>query len=283
MTIRYLKLTTYLLLGVIIFLSTACASEEIPSEKVINQIIRRGQDIAGYESIAIKATDLLLATKPDQSKLRIYVAVKDNIRWFIYFGRVSDDGNSFVAPYTYSCPHGSVEEMREAQDIRVVSADTLQLARAVKLALNTIISQGANFPSYNTNVFREDDGSITVYITPGNKNPEIILLGGDYKISISPDGLKVLDTTQLHKSILEMPLSAKDDEKLAGAYHTHILNDLPTETDVAIILLNPQLAPHYILGQNRMSRIDADGRITILGKTEEILEIEETNGQKKTR
>ena len=280
---RYLKLTTLFLLSVSLFFSIGYASEGKPPREEIDRLIRRGQEIANYERVIIKATDLLLASRPDRSKLEVYIAVKDSIRWFIYFGRISENGDSFETYCSYSCPHGLLEKMREVEDEKVVSTDVLQLAKAVKLTRDSAISQSAKVPAYNTNVFREDDGSITVYLTPGTENPEVILLGGDYKVSISADGSRILNIIQLHNGILEFPLNAEDGMGLAGAYHTHVLNNLPTETDVAFILLNPQLAPHYIMGQNWMSRIDADGTITILGKTEDVLDVEETNGQKKTR
>lgn len=256
------------------------AEEIAPSAGEITKIEKRGKEIADYERAAIRATDLLLMSKPDQSKLEIYIAINHNGAWMVYFGKISEDGNEFIVTYLYSCPDGLFREMKVVQNVKVASKDILPLAKAVRLALRSI---EIRFPKYNTNVFREEDGTITVYLTPGNEKSEVILFGGDFKLSISPDGTKVLNKTLLHKSVLELPLHMKNgrDRESAGAFHTHVLNDLPTETDIALILLNPQLAPHYIAGPTWFSRIDVNGKITILGKTEEILKTNNTNKQSK--
>lgn len=254
------------------------AEEIAPSTGEIAKIEKRGKEIADYERAAIRATDLLLTSKPDQSKLEIYIAINHDGIWMVYFGKISEDRNEFIVAHFYSCPNGLFREMKVVQNVKVASKDILPLAKAIKLALRSIETR---FPKYNTNVFREGNGTITVYLTPGNEKPEVILFGGDYKLSISPDGTKVLNRTLFHKSVLELPLHMKDGRESAGAFHTHVLNDLPTETDIALILLNPQLAPHFIAGPIWFSRIDVNGKITILGKTEEILKTNNANKQSK--
>lgn len=237
------------------------AGQVAPSTEEIVKIENRGRQIADYERAAIKATDLLLASEPNKSKLGIYLAINSGGTWVVYFGKISDAGTEFVVARSYFCPDGLFNEMKEVQDFQTATKEILHLAKAVELALSSIKGK---FQRYNSNVFREKNSSITVYLTPGNENPEIILLGGDFKFSISQDGSEILNEALLHKSVLRMPLNIGGGKQPASAFHTHVLDDLPTETDVALVLLNPQLAPHFVAGPRWMSRVDATGKITIL-------------------
>lgn len=252
----------------LIFCRGVSAQETVPSQNEIKRIEDRGKQIANYERAAIRATDLMLTSNPDKSKLEVYVAVNQNNRWMVYFGKITDKG--FETDYIYSCPDGQFDQMKPEQNDQNISTEAFYFAKAVSLA-GDFIAQEMTSPRYNTNVFREQDGTITVYFIPGNKEPDTVILGGDFKVSISNDALKVLNKTKLHTSFLKMPLKEEKGQQTAGAFHTHILGDLPTETDVALIILNPVLAPHYITAQTWMSKINADGQITVLGKSEEIL------------
>jgi hypothetical protein len=253
--------------------SISLAQETLPSKEEIGKVENRGREIANYEKAAIRATDLLLASKPDRSKLGFYLAVKQKNDWLVYFGKNTNKG--FDTQYIYSCPEGRFNEMRKLnkseieKDIKQIFPENIyQLAKAIDIAFKSI-SEDLIFPRYNTNVFREKDGTITVYLTPGNEDQKIIgILGGDFRISVSKDASEVIKKNKLHASYLKLTTPPKD---VAGSYETHVLGDLPTETDVAFIILNPVLAPHFITGKTWMSKIEADGKITVLGKTEEVL------------
>lgn len=170
------------------------------------------------------------------------------------------------------------KEIADYEQTAVKTTD-LFLSKAVDLALKTT-EPTMEYSYYNPSAFREEDNTITVYLQPRNQEPDVILIGGDFKVSISSDGSRVLNKTKLHNSILKVQLEFKNGQEPAGAFHTHVLSDLPTETDVALVLLNPKLAPHYIAGQKWMSKIDADGKVSVLGKTEEILKNKDSNSSK---
>jgi len=245
-----------------------CEDELFLSPEDIIFAEKRGMEIAQYERVAVKATDLLLELKPDQSKLGVYIADKIGGAWKVYFGRVSGEGAGFEAAYVFSCPENSLKKMKTIP-VTKIPVEIIQRAQAVSAALKALefdVRGGA----YNTSVFREEDGMLTVYVVPGNKNPDVALLGGDFKVFVSPDGSQVVKKVPLHRAILEIPIAPKEG-KPAGSFHTHILDDIPTETDVAQVILYPSLAPHSILGREWFSQIDKNGKITILGRTKEIL------------
>ena len=52
--------------------------------------------------------------------------------------------------------------------------------------------------------------------------------------------------------------------------HSHLDNDLPTATDVAMVMIWPTLAPHLVLTPHHIFRIDADGTIGYLDPNESL-------------
>lgn len=274
------KVVKYFL--VIMALLMACqsifAEESRPAKEVVERVERRGQQIADYERAAIRATNLLLASKPDESKLGLYVVVNKNNVWAVYFGKITE--NKFHFWYYYSCPEGQFDKMKPEGEFKDAPKDIYYFALAIDLATKAI-EPDMRFPRYNTSVFREQDGTIAVYFLPGNTEPDVVLLGGDFKVSVSSDATKVLNKISLHESTFKVPVNMKEDQELIGGFHTHILDDLPVETDVALIILNPILAPHYVTGRIWMSKVDANGKISILGKTEEIFKQKTQEDKKK--
>ncbi len=220
-------------------------------------IEKRGQEIADYEKAAIKATDLLLASNPDKSKLSIYVAVKEPHLWRVYFGKVSNKG--FKAGYVYSCPDGQFSRMTQEKNMDNISDEVIYLAKAVSLALDSLGTH-RQFAKYNPDAFREKDGTITVYLMPGNEVADNMIIGGDFRLSISNDASRLLNKTKLHDSFIKFPLHKSNQE---ATMHTHILG-LPTETDVALTILNPSIAPHCVVDEIGIWKIDTNGKISFV-------------------
>ncbi|MDI6606582.1 MAG: hypothetical protein QME65_05535 [Candidatus Omnitrophota bacterium] len=253
----------------LVILFTLCKSafgeERMPSLEELGMIEFKGRQIVEYERVALKAAELLPPGRPDLEKLENYVAVKEPGLWGVYFGRVSDYGSKFHAAYIYSCPADAPDQIKLQDSGQDIYGEVLELAKAVKLAVHSIAGP-MQFPRYNTYVFREQDATITVYLIPGNDLPGIAVLGGDFKFSISKNGSKIINKTKLHKEALEIPLTGNPE-----AFNKHFADGLPTETDVSFVLLYPMAAPHYVIGPKWMSRIDADGKIYILGKSNKML------------
>ena len=247
------------------FCGSAFCEEQVPSFEELGMIELRGRQIVEYERVSLAAAGLLPADL-DSAKLENYIAVKQPGVWTVYFGKISDDGAKFNAAYIYSCPADSFGQMKLEGAGREISGEILKLARAVKLAAESI-NKEKSFPRYNSDAFREQDGTITVYLIPGNDKPGVAVLGGDFKFSVSKDGSRIIQKAKLHKEALEIPLAGSP-----GAFNKHLSDSsLPTETDVAFVLLYPTLAPQYIVGPKWMSRVDDGGKIYILGESNKLL------------
>ncbi|GEM_PF-6307171 len=252
------------LLTLCLFAGHAAAEPVAPSPADIARIEARGQQIAGHERAVIRATDLLMASKQDVGSVDTYLAVPSDGGWTVYFGKLSNEG--FAAPFVYVCAAESCQASPSGIP-NTAPPEVASLAKAISLVRSVAppIPPGAPFSQFNVAVFREPDNTITAYLTPGNEDPRAILLGGDVKISISADGASVLSQTELHNTTLRIPLSLPDGKQPAGAYHTHVVSELPTETDVALMLLHPVLAPHFIAGPQWMTQVDSAGKITVMG------------------
>ena len=101
-----------------------------------------------------------------------------------------------------------------------------------------------------------------VYVYPGQTKPRIYPLGGDVRYLISADGNKIIERRQLHKGIIEPPALDKG-KKLAAGFHTHVLSDLPEDTDVFHVLTQDPRAPEMVGTAHFMYKVLTDGSITI--------------------
>ena len=91
-------------------------------------------------------------------------------------------------------------------------------------------------------------------------------VGGDLVMTISSAPYQVRAIESLHdmSTIIEIP--ERPSEELT--VHAHLSADLPTATDVALVLRHPDLAPHLVLTPRYMFRIDSEGKIDYLGPNE---------------
>jgi hypothetical protein len=82
--------------------------------------------------------------------------------------------------------------------------------------------------------------------------PGIYPLGGNVRYEVTPDGSSIVDKRQLHKTNIEMsPSSIPKGTTPAGGYHTHVLSDVPEDTDVFFVLTRQPAVPEIIGTRNK--------------------------------
>lgn len=271
---KRLSLRTWILFGFLVVrpysATLALAKEKEPFAEEIARIEKRAELIAGYERASILSSDYLMGRQVDTNGVETWVALFEERMWVVYYGKLSKKEKQFKSVYVVAIPHGKSKEVTMASP-RKTSKDLLTFARAIKIAANEITEP--QVPRYNPSVFREIDGTITVYFLPGNTQEGIVLIGGEYKVSVSSDGKRVLNSRKVHNSILRMQEHPADpDDKPAGGYHTHVLGDLPEETEVAVLRLHPTLAPHIIVGEKWTFGVDKEGKVFLMGKSKDVFE-----------
>lgn len=245
-------------------------------EAQLSRHMKRGQEIFEYERLAWVATDLLLEKKPDLSRLGLWVELPIKERRYIFFGRFKMEGDpekqpeGFAVTYGFWAPLGKPDEVHEMNLLSEIPLISEELMKLPDLADAAALAK--NYPSpinraWNYSVFRETDGTITAYLLPANSDPNIIPIGSDYRLTISSDGKKIQNSVVLHRSFLQLPLQ----KNAVGGYHTHTLQeDLPPETDLAVLKLYPGGIPHYFTTRKGMFSFDGT-KLTYLGRTEDVL------------
>jgi hypothetical protein len=102
-----------------------------------------------------------------------------------------------------------------------------------------------------------------VYVLPAQTQDGVYPLGGDVRYLLSSDGSSITEKRQLHKAIIEIrPDSSPKGTRPAGGYHTHVLSDVPEDTDVFHVLTRKPPQPEYIGTKSKtMYIINTDGTI----------------------
>jgi len=102
-----------------------------------------------------------------------------------------------------------------------------------------------------------------VYVLPAQTKAGIYPLGGDVRYLMTSDGGAIAEKRQLHKSILEIPPSSiPKGSTPAGGVHTHVLSDVPEDTDVFHVLTRQPAQPEFIGTRNKkFYEISVDGTI----------------------
>jgi hypothetical protein len=96
-------------------------------------------------------------------------------------------------------------------------------------------------------------------------------LGGDVRYVISADGTKIISKRQLHKSVIEVePPKDANNQQVAGI-HTHVLDDIPEDTDVFHVLTRKPSVPEMVITKQFVFQVDPDGSIKLVGKSEDLL------------
>jgi len=158
---------------------------------------------------------------------------------------------------------GELGAIRIAVPPRTLTAAVASYARALDVAETTVAGNPGVRPPIESSVFRETDGSFTVYLKSKGDDPALARFGGDVRVRVATTGRQLLEIEALHGESAVVSRAPRP----AGAptIHEHAPADLPSPTDIAEILRDPALAPLLALTPRWMFRVDAQGNVTFLG------------------
>jgi hypothetical protein len=233
-------------------------AEAVP---IMPDVTTRGRALYEYDQAAWHATDAVQAMHPPDQLVGRYIARKSDTGWTVAFGHLNDQRDRFLIGY--EATQGATLQEFTVKKIDPPKEDTtfyLAAAKAFDTALHDF--QGEKRP-YNISVLPAPSSQLYVYVVPAQTKPEIYPLGGDVRYLMTADGGTIVEKRQLHKSILEIdPSSIPKGTTSAGGYHTHVLSDVPEDTDVFHVLTRKPSQPEFIGGRNRkMYEISVDGTI----------------------
>ena len=222
-------------------------------------ITARGRMLQDYDVASWHATDAVMALKPSEGVVRRYIAKKTEAGWTVVFGRFNEIKNGFLVAYEANQGINPREFTVKAYDPpREDTGFFYTAARGIQIALeNTRLEKRP----YNTYVLPLDSGEFYVYVLPAQTVMGIYPLGGDTRYLISADGSKIVETRQMHKTILENKAAVPGGPKVVSGFHTHVLTDTPEDTDVFHVLREDPPSPEFVGTRNGIYSVLVDGTI----------------------
>jgi hypothetical protein len=262
---KFYKLS--LIIGAAVWLSSASAQNPVVSHPSANELVgitKRGRMLAAYDKAAWQSTDAVTAAHPVEGRIGRYIARKTESGWIVDFGKLSATGDRFLLAYeAVQTGDPALYEVRVFDPVREDMGWNLAAAKAVDLATKDF---GPTTRPYNIAVLPAEGGSLYVYLYPAQVKAGVYPFGGDVRYRVSPGGSKITETHQMHKSIIES-VSADPKMKVESGYHSHVLSDVPEDTDVLLVLTRQPKVPEMVVTQTFMYTIAVDGTITVSDRT----------------
>lgn len=223
-------------------------------------VTERGRALYAYDQAAWHGTDAFFALHPDTNGLTHYICISTPAGWVADFPRWDAAHEHLLIAYeAREAGQPGNFEARALDPPAEADATMVAKERALELAI-------ADFPAqnrpYNTAILPAPDGNLYVYIYPAQTKNNVWPIGGDARYTISADGKQILAKRQLHKAILDMEFDPTKHE-VAG-YHSHVLSDVPEDTDVLYVLTRKPSLPEYIAAGKRMFVVNTDGSIELV-------------------
>jgi hypothetical protein len=225
-------------------------------------VTERGRALYAYDQAAWHGTDAFLALHPDTKGLAHYICRNSASGWVVSFGKWNEAHDRFFIVYEATeAGHPGTFVARRYDPPAEVTDDLPAIERALELVI-------ADFPHqsrpYNTAILPAPGGNLYVYLYPGQTIDTVWPLGGDGRYTVSPDGKQIVEKRQLHKTILD--LEFKPGSGIVGGAHSHVLSEVPEDTDVLYVLTRRPSMPEYIGTQRRVFVVNPDGTIAIAKK-----------------
>jgi hypothetical protein len=239
-----------------------CAFGQIKDKDLkgyLEGVSERGRALYEYDQAAWHGTDAFFALHPDTAGLTHYICTKSPKGWIVYFPKWNAMHDRLMVAYEAMATGDPGTFTARKHDPPWEGPDDLiAKERALELAL-------AAFPRadrpYNTAILPAPGGSLYVYIYPGQVKDTVWPIGGDVRYTISADGGRIVETRQLHKTILDMEF--KPEEHAVAGIHGHVLSDVPEDTDVFYVLNRKPALPEYVGAGKRVFIVGVDGTIAV--------------------
>jgi hypothetical protein len=247
-----------------LFLFLTCISfagkKKPEADPVMPDVTARGRALYEYDQAAWHATDAVQAMHPPDQSVGRYVALKSDKGWTVVFGHLNNQRDKFLIGY--EATQGTTLQEFAVKKLDPPQEDTsfyLAAAKAFDTALHDF--QGEKRP-YNVAVLPAPSNQLYVYVVPAQTENGVYPLGGDARFLVSADGNTIVEKRQLHKGIIENRGELPKGATLAGGVHTHVLTDVPEDTDVFYVLTRRPSIPEMIATRNKqLYEISVDGTI----------------------
>jgi hypothetical protein len=252
---------------------TSLCAELPPTVEQLAQIEAEGRNIALYfEALAIARAEFDRQAPAGAITDRQVIVVRRD-GWHVLFATDADpsvvnDKPDLVAEVVFNPNTTVVRTFRYVEDPRDVPRIAGEHLLAVESARIAGAAAAGAAPPFDAALFFEAGQSFRVYLL-GSPQDGMIRFGGDFLLTVERNPISVSSNEPLHSATWPVALPPDATDATDGpTAHSHLDNDLPTATDVAMVMIWPTLAPHLVLTPHHIFRIDADGTIGYLGPNE---------------
>lgn len=218
----------------------------------------RGRALFEYARAVWLANQALSSTSAPVDESAKYIAVKTDAGWIVAVGSLDAANKTFTVAYevTETGTEGKVSVNRQPkQGSEFVAA----AARATGIAKSDF---GQTQRPYNTAVLPAGAGQLYVYLYPAVVKKGMLPLGGDVRYTISADGNNIVEKRLMHKTIMDTTTNSPG--QTVGGFHSHVVTDVPEDTDVLHAMLRRM--PEFVGAGGHSYKVEADGTVTLLAK-----------------
>lgn len=236
----------------------------VASDEDLAATTARGRLLYEYDQAAWHASDAVMASHPPEERHRRYIAQKKDSGWVVAFGHLNDAKDTFLI--SVMATQGSSPQEFSVKILDTPQADVgffLSAAKAADVAAAAF--HGPNVP-YNAAVLPAPNGQFYAYVIPAQTRPDVYPLGADTRFLVSSDGSAILETRQMHKGLIVNRGPIPPGTTLAGGTHSHVLSDVPEDSDVFYVLTRKPSMAEFIGTQTAIYEVKADGTIRVVEK-----------------
>lgn len=253
------RIVIFIILSTSVLLAGDKTQKQSPA--VMADVTARGRALYEYDQAARHGTDAVLAMKPPKDWHPYYIAHKSDNGWSLIFGVLNSQRDRFEI--VYEAIQGTSPQNFTAKKLEAPREDSgfyLAAAKAIDRVIQDFKGEGR---PYNVAVLPATSDQLYVYVYPAQIKSDVYPIGGDVRYLVTADGGSIIEKRQLHKSIIEVPPSSiPKGTTAAGGVHTHVLSDVPEDTDILHVLLRQPAQPELIGTKNKkMYEISVDGTI----------------------
>ena len=229
------------------------------------EILEEGKLLYRLEKASWYGTDVLLESFPHKMDVGGYLSYVNEKNQVVNIFWKRNEPSHILVRFEF-------DSLPQKNPIRIDTLNHIATQKekdliAIRLDANQRISKNEDsfFTFYKNTSFNLipliHKGEKKVFILTGPKGSNVVIIGNDYLLTYNKKN-KLVQKEKLHNSMLQYPW--KSDEGITFTFHSHILSDLITSTDICTLLLYKDFVEwkqHYVISEKYVSIFDLEKEI----------------------
>ncbi len=214
-------------------IANSAYAQNTVSDEYLRQTEAKGYDIYIHDFMAATATNVVSIERLQNSSARGWIVVKDGENWKVRFVGDCDESVCSSFDVTFNLEEKS-SRLTEFEVPEIIPDEQVAQWNARQLAIDAEVQRCSE--TYNTVVLEGLDGTEpvwVVYLLAATRDPNIVVLGGHHRITVSADGTRIIRNEPLSRSCLQL---ARNPDG-AALMVTNAISQEPLETHVFSSLL----------------------------------------------